>query len=228
MGEAQKFFKPVPHRFDKPATYNARPRQRNIHNPMNKLLIMAVCLLLAATGALAAPRALVRTGSQIGFTVKQMGVPVSGEFRRFEAEIDFDAAKPGKSSAGLKIEIGSLSTGMEDADAVAVDSDWLDKEHAPYATFRSSSIRALGGNRYEAKGALTIRNRARDIAVPFTVEDMPDGKSVITAAFVIKRADFGIGGGMWNEGGVVAEKVPVNVRLIVAQPAAPPAVKKNR
>lgn len=201
-----------------------RALPREVSEPMKKLLVWAACLLLASAGAVAAPRPLVRAGSHIGFTVKQMGVPVSGEFRRFEAEIDFDAASPGKSSASLKIEIGSLSTGMEDADAVAVDSDWLDKDHAPYATFRSSSIRALGGNKYEAKGTLTIRNRTRDIAVPFTVENRPDGKSVFTAAFVIKRAEFGIGGGMWNEGGVVAEEVPVSVKLLVAQPAA----KKNR
>lgn len=194
---------------------------------MKKLLVFAACLLLATTGVLAAPRPLVRTGSQVGFVVKQMGVPVSGEFQRFDAEIDLDATHPEKSSASLKIEIGSLTTGDEEADAVAVDSDWLDKAHAPYATFKSSSIRVLGNGRYEARGSLSIRNRAKDIVVPFAIQDRPDGKSVITGSFVIKRADFGIGGGMWNEGGVVAEEIPVNVRLIVAQPAAPPAGKKT-
>lgn len=194
---------------------------------MKKLLVLTACLLLAVTGALAAPRPLVRIGSQVGFVVKQMGVPVSGEFRRFEAAIDLDAAHPENSGASIKIEIGSLSTGNDEADEVAMDSDWLDKAHAPYATFKSSSIRPLGGGKYEAKGTLTIRNRTKDIAVPFAVQDQPDGKSVIAAAFVIKRSDFGIGGGMWNEGGVVAEEIPVNVRLIVAQPAAPPSTKKN-
>jgi polyisoprenoid-binding protein YceI len=194
---------------------------------MKKLLVFAACLILATTGAIAAPRPLVRTASQVGFVVKQMGVPVSGEFRRFNAEIDLDAAHPEKSSASLKIEIGSLTTGSEEADAVAMDTDWLDKAHAPYATFNSSSIRALGNGRYEAKGSLSIRNRAKDIVVPFSIQDQPEGKSVITASFIIKRTDFGIGGGMWNEGGVVAEEIPVNVRLIVAQPAAPPAGKNN-
>jgi polyisoprenoid-binding protein YceI len=194
---------------------------------MNKLLVWAACLLLAATGALAAPRPLAREGSQIGFTVKQMGVPVSGEFRRFDAAIDFDATSPEKSSASIRIEIGSLTTGDEEADEVAVNEDWLDKAHAPYATFRSSSIRTLGSGRYEARGTLNIRNRARDIVVPFAIQDRPDGKLVITATFIIKRAEFGIGGGMWNEGGVVAEEIPVNVRLVVAQPAAPPAGKQS-
>jgi polyisoprenoid-binding protein YceI len=228
-GKPKSFSSPsrAAHRFVEPGIYNAPPRKGKDPYFMNKLLAFAVCLLLAVTGALAAPRPLVRAGSHIGFSVKQMGVPVSGEFRRFDAAIDFDAANPGQSSASLKIEIGSLTTGIEDADAVAMDADWLDKEHAPHATFASSSIRALGGNRYEAKGTLTIRNRAREIAVPFAVEDRPDGKSVFTAALVIKRADFGIGGGMWNEGGLVAEEVPVSVRLLVAQPAAPPAAKSK-
>lgn len=195
---------------------------------MNKLFVLAACLLLAATGAFAAPRLLVREGSQIGFTVKQMGVPVSGQFQRFQAAVDLDSARPENSRASLKIEVGSLTTGNEEADAVAMDGDWLDKEHAPYATFNSASIRPLGGGRYEAKGTLSIRNRTHDIVVPLVTGDQPDGKTVITAAFVIKRSEFGIGGGIWNEGGVVAEEIPVNVRLIVAQPAAPPSAKKNR
>lgn len=198
-----------------------------VSGPMNKLFVLTACLLLAATGALAAPRPLVRAGSQIGFAVKQMGVPVLGEFQHFDAEIDLDAARLEKSSAGLKIKVGSLSTGNEEADAVAVNEDWLDAARAPYATFRSASIRALGSNKYEAKGTLSIRNRVRDIVVPFAIQNQTDGKALVTASFVIKRSEFGIGGGMWNEGGVVSEEIPVSVRLLVAQPAAPPAVKKT-
>jgi polyisoprenoid-binding protein YceI len=120
----------------------------------------------------------------------------------------------------MRIQVGSLTTGSEEADAIAVDPDWLDKTHAPYALFKSVSIRALGPGRYEAKGTLSIRNTERGIAIQFSTSEQAGGKTVITSDFVIKRSEFGIGGGVWNEGGVVAEEIPVKVRLTLAPIAA--------
>jgi len=48
---------------------------------------------------------------RIEFIVKELGVPVSGKFKRFEAAIDIDPVKPEKSSDAMRINIGSLSTG---------------------------------------------------------------------------------------------------------------------
>ncbi len=185
----------------------------------HKSIVLTAGLLLASANALAAPRTLLPQESHIEFTVKEMGVPVTGEFKRFDAAIDFDPAQPEKSSANLRIDVASLTTGNDEADAIAVDPDWLDKAHAPYATFKSISIRPLGGERYEAKGMLNIRNQERDIAVQFNRSEQTGGKDVITGDFVINRSEFGIGGGVWNEGGVVAEEVPVKVRLTLAPTA---------
>lgn len=183
---------------------------------MYKSILLATCLASLSFNAFATPRKLLPAESKIEFTVKEMGVPVSGEFKRFEASIDIDPEKAERASANISIDIGSLTTGNDEADAVAVDLDWLDKAHAPYATFKSASIRALGGNRYEAKGTLSIRNKPRNIVVQFSSLDQAGGKTVINSEFAIKRSEFGIGGGEWNEGGVVAEEIPVKVRLTLA------------
>jgi len=187
---------------------------------MYKSIVLATCLGFASLNVLATPRTLIPNESQIAFVVKEMGVPVSGEFKRFEAAIDIDPVKPEKSNANMHIEIASLSTGSDEADAIAVDSDWLDKVHAPHAIFKSASIRALGGGRYEAKGTLTIRNKERSLFIQFSSSDQAGGKTVITSDFIIKRSEFGIGGGVWNEGGVVAEEIPVKVKLTLATPVA--------
>ena len=55
--------------------------------------------LLAATLALAAlpvfaQQALVPAQSEIVFTSRQMGVPVDGRFRKFDAQVAFDPKKP--------------------------------------------------------------------------------------------------------------------------------------
>lgn len=51
--------------------------------------------MFAAVPALAA-QTLVPAQSKIGFAFKQMNVPVEGSFKRFDAKVDFDPAKPEK------------------------------------------------------------------------------------------------------------------------------------
>lgn len=186
---------------------------------MYKSTLAAAFLVLSSIAASAAPRTLVPQEGQIEFVVKEMGVPVSGIFKRFDAAVDIDPLKPQNSSVNMRIDIGSLSTGNDEADALAVGPDWLDKAHAPYATFKSASIRELGNGRYEATGTLNIHNKERGFVIPFSAADQAGGKTVVTSEFTIKRSDFAIGGGEWNEGGVVAPEVLVKVRFALA-PAA--------
>ncbi len=180
---------------------------------MLKSIFVYAGLAVASANVLATPRSLILEESEIRFLVKEMGVPVAGAFKRFDAAIDIDPANPERSSARMRIDIGSLSTGNDEADAVAVDSDWLDKADASYATFESTSIRALGGDDYEAKGTLSIRNRGRPITVRFKKVEESKGTALLTSEFTISRSEFGVGGGEWNQPGVVAEEVPVKVRL---------------
>src|SRR5450759_3582252 len=123
---------------------------------MYKSTLVATCLVISSITAFASPRTLIPEDGQIEFIVKEMGVPVSGKFKRFEAAIDIDPVKPEKSNANMRIDIGSLTTGNDEADALAVGPDWLDKARSPYATFKSVSIRELSKGRYEATGALNI------------------------------------------------------------------------
>ena len=108
-----------------------------------------------------------------------------------------------------------------EADAIATGPDWLDKDHARYATFHSAAIRPLGQGKFEAHGTLTMRNKTRDIIILFDSTDEPGGRTRITSTFDIQRSEFGVGGGVWNQGGGVAESIPVVVRLTLA-PAAKP------
>lgn len=180
--------------------------------------VLPLAALLLPASLLAAPRALVPERSEIAFSVKQMGVPVSGRFTRFEATVDLDLATPETGRATLAVDIASLSTGDEEADAVALDTPWLDRLGFPKATFQSSGVKALGTGRYEARGTLTIRGKARPITVPFSAQAQADGSLLVSGDFNLRRADFGIGGGEWNEGDLVAAEVPVRFKLWLAPP----------
>jgi len=181
------------------------------------LLVAALAAFFGGAGdAIAAPRVLLPNQSAILFTVKEMGVPVSGRFRRFEALVDIDDAKPERSKAELRIEIRSLTTGNDEADAIAIDANWLDAVHAPYAVYKSSTIRALSPGRYEAKGSLTIRNQTRELVMQFTSTKQASGNLDVSGEFIINRSDFGIGGGEWNQADIVAKEVAVKVHLVLA------------
>jgi polyisoprenoid-binding protein YceI len=156
--------------------------------------------------------------SEIGFTVSQMGVGVSGHFRKFDADIELDPAKPESGSAEIVVDIASISTGEPDADSEALAKPWLNVADFPQARFKSSSLRALGGERYEVKGVLSLKGKPRELTVPFTLKTQPDGTRVATGEFALRRTDFGIGGGEWNEGDLVANEVPVRFRLTLAAP----------
>lgn len=179
-------------------------------------LLTAALLSLAALSTQAAPRAVDTARSDISFSVKQMGVAVDGRFARFDAQVNFDPARPETSSAALTVDIASIDAGSEEADSTAAERAWLDKAGFPKATFKSTSVRAVGPGKYEAKGLLTIKGKPREITVPFTAADQASGSTLLSGKFSIRRTDFGIGGGEWNEGDLVANEVPVKFQLLLA------------
>ena len=85
----------------------------------------------------------------------------------------------------------------------------------PHATFTSSAIRSLGGGRYEAAGKLNIKGIVRDITAAFTIRE-DGGRRVFDAAFPLKRLDYRIGEGEWQDTKVLADETQVQVRLVTA------------
>lgn len=184
---------------------------------MNAVLKLSLsALLLASATAVAAPRPLLADKSRIDFSVKQMGVAVSGQFKRFDARIDLDPAQPERSSAEVTVDTASLTTGDADADQIAIDKPWLAAAQFPKAVFKSTAVKATAPDRYEVKGTLTLRGTSRPLTVPLRTQAQADGSTVISGEFSIRRADFNIGGGEWNEDDIVGAEVPVKFRLTLA------------
>lgn len=173
--------------------------------------LTVLCLLPLMSQA--AERPLIPAKSEIGFTVTQMGVGVSGHFREFSARIDLRPEKPESSQASVEVSIASIATGEADADAEAVAKPWLDAAGFPKATFKSTAVRGLNQGKYEATGLLSIKGKTREIKVPLTLENLPDGTALVAGQITLRRTDFGIGGGEWNKDDLVANEVPVRFRL---------------
>jgi hypothetical protein len=56
------------------------------------------------------------------------------------------------------------------------------------------------------------------VKAPFTFKKQADGSGVAAGELVIHRTDFGIGGGEWNQGDLVANDVTVRFRIALGAP----------
>lgn len=150
--------------------------------------------------------------SAISFEFRQMGVPVAGGFKRFTTQMSFDPAKPEAASARIEIDLASIDAGSVEADDESASKLWFNRSVYPKALFTSSQIRALGSNRYEMRGTLTLKGKSRDMIVPVTFSPGKNAAS-FDGAFILKRLEFGIGEGMWADVATVANEVQVKFRI---------------
>ena len=166
----------------------------------------------AAAAAAPATAKLVPAQSDIAFTFRQMGVPVDGHFKKFDAQVAFDPKNPAAGKVSLSIELGSATLGDAATDAELVKPEWFNVKKIPTATFQSTAIKALGGGKFEATGKLTIKGQVRDVVVPVALAQA-GGTTTATGAFAIKRLDFNIGEGEWKDTSMVANDVQVKFKL---------------
>ena len=181
-------------------------------------LFLAAAAFAALAPAVAEPATatrLVADKSQIAFVSKQMGVPVEGTFKKFDAQVAFDPRKPEGGAVALQIDTGSASLGVPMSDAELPKAPWFDTGHFPQASFQSSVIKALGEGRFEMTGKLTIKNISRQVTVPVTIAPS-GGYAVATGSFTIQRLDYKVGDGEWTDTSVVGNDVQVRFRFTLA------------
>ncbi len=191
---------------------------------MNRLPhLLAALALFVATTATHAQQRLLAAQSEIAFTSRQMGVPVTGQFRKFEADIAFDPRQPDAAHIALRIDLASVTLASSDAEAELAKPGWFDSRRTPIASFASSAVKSLGANRFEVAGKLTIKGVARDIVVPVTLAAVgaASAATAATGSFTLKRLAFGIGDGDWGDTSLVADEVQVRFRLLLTGVASP-------
>jgi polyisoprenoid-binding protein YceI len=150
--------------------------------------------------------------SILGFIGTQSGASFEGHFTKWQAQIDFDPAKPASGHALVTIDMSSATTGDSQKDQSLPQSDWFNVKSFPQATFEATNFRAKGGNAFEAAGTLTIRGIKKDVLLPFTFET--DGNSGHAKGKLdLLRTDFGVGQGDWASGDMVGLSVSVTVDI---------------
>lgn len=159
--------------------------------------------------------------SRLVATFRQMNVPIEGNFKRISGDVVFDAAHPQDARAVLEIDLASfdLGPGTEDYAQEVRHKDWFDTTRFPRATFTLSGARALGPDRFEARGKLVLKGRVVEL-VANIVRQVEPGAQKFEGQVPIRRLAFGIGEGEWRDPSVVADEVIVRFQLIVPNPGA--------
>lgn len=150
--------------------------------------------------------------SKVTFQYKQMGVAMDGRFKKFAAQLNFDPAKPAAAKADIEIDLASIDAGSSDADDEVVGKTWFNVKAFPKATFVAKQIKANGSNQFDVTGVLTIKGKSQDIKFPLKLAAQGNA-GVFTGGFVMRRADFAIGEGIWSKFDVVANDIQVNFQL---------------
>lgn len=187
----------------------------------------AACLLVAA------PTLAVESGagvwkmdlehSSIGFRIKHVSGFVTGFFRRFSGDVDFDPARPQNGQLYLLVDSASIETGIATRDDHLRGPDFLDAARFPRIIFSSKNVIREDGDAYVAVGDLTIRDVTTEVRVPLTLlgvrahpsQDRFPGVEVmgLQARLAINRLDFQVGSGAWADLGNVGETIELTVDM---------------
>jgi polyisoprenoid-binding protein YceI len=191
---------------------------------MRRLLLLMALLL--ASPAIAGPQdgwTIDPRASSLTFGASQVGSMINGRFLVWTGEIVLDPASLGTARIDIRIETPSVTTNNHDVDSLLKGPNFLDVQKFPQARFVSTAIVARGGDRYEARGKLTIRNATRDVVLPFTLAIADDPaqpgrvKGTARGRIGLKRLDFGVGQSEWAGTGQVADEVTVDLNVVAGR-----------
>jgi len=184
----------------------------DIRHSLAFALLAATLPVATALAQAPAPAKLVFAQSEVSFVTKQMGVPVDGRFKKFDAQISLDPKKPESGTVAFSIDTGSASLGVPESDAEMPKANWFNVAKFPQASFKSTAIKGLGNGKFEVAGKLDIKGNTREIVVPVQITQSGANSTAI-GSFLIKRLDFKIGEGEWADTTVVANDVTVKFKL---------------
>jgi polyisoprenoid-binding protein YceI len=177
--------------------------------------IPSLAAMLLASGGGASAQSVLIEKSEIRFCSKQKRSNVDGRFRKWKANVDFRPKQLAKSKAEFEIELASIDLGSEDLENEIKRPVWFDTEQFPIARFTSTAMKAVGADRYEISGQLSLKGITRGVVVPVALQKDLAGNSIAEGQFTLNRSDFQLGDGPWVGGDMVAGDVAVRIRMVL-------------
>jgi len=137
--------------------------------------------------------------SSVIFRIQHMNTSFFyGRFDHCEGRIALDAEKPEGSSVELAIQAESVDTNSAKRDDHVRSPDFLNASEFPEIGFKSESVKALGQDRFEVSGQLSLHGETKPLTVEVQQTGLgkaPRGDGRLAGyetSFTIKRSDFGM------------------------------------
>jgi polyisoprenoid-binding protein YceI len=166
-----------------------------------------------ATRAAAEAWAVDKAQSRIGFRATQEGTAFEGNFRNWNAAINFDPKHLATSKVVVNVATGSAFSGDADRDQTLPGDDWFAVKRFPTATFVSQKFVDQGGGKYQVIGDLSMKGVHRQVVLPFTLTVTGDVAHA-SGALTLDRTLFNVGAGKWKAPDEVGTKVTVVVTVV--------------
>lgn len=179
---------------------------------LTQLLVLA--LAFAGVAFASAQFTLQPRASKLTFVGTQAGAQFEAAFERFSADIRFDPQDLAGSRFDVKIDMASVNSRDSERDDTVKGDELFAVKKFPTAHYVTERFTSKGGSRYTGAGKLTLRNVTRDVPIEFTFEKR-DGSAWLKGSAQLKRLDFGVGQGDWQDTETVANEVQVNFVLLL-------------
>ena len=153
------------------------------------------------------------TESNLTFTATQNNAPVTGEFKKFTAEIFVDPNNYTTSRIRIVVDMNSLSASLADVTTTLAAPEWFNMTLFPTAEFKATEFEKTGPDSYKANGTLTIRDKTAPVTLVFTAKEMAKNKGLVEGSSTIKRSTFGVGQGEWASTEEIKDEVVVHFKI---------------
>ena len=151
----------------------------------------------------------VASESSVRFSLKNFGFKTGGSLNAPEGDIIFNPDDLTKSSFRVTLKAESIDTDNESRDAHLKEAAYFDVKNYPLIRFVSSSVTETGKKgSYQTLGILTVKNKSKEITMPFTVEKNGNGW-VFSGSFKMNRKDYDIGGSS-----TLSDEVTVDIKVV--------------
>jgi polyisoprenoid-binding protein YceI len=138
--------------------------------------------------------------SQVLVGVHHMSVAqLRAKFPKIAGTLEVDPSDPLRSTFELEVDARAVTTGQPAQEDFMRSEPWLDAEHHPTFTFRSTAIEPRGASSYLIRGDLTLKGTTRPIEIPVefhgVIADPWGLRAGFTSRFTVDRREFGLA---WN------------------------------
>lgn len=184
------------------------------------VLLMAAFITTTTVAQTASKWTLDKLHSNLRFTVSHMVVAeTEGSFRVFDGTVEHTKADWSDAKINFTADVNSINTDNEYRDKHLKGDDFFNAEKYPTMSFKSTSFKPLGNNKYELKGELTIRDVTKPVKFDVTFGGVSIGSKTDKAGFkattTINRFDYNLKWDKATETGglVVGKDVEISVRI---------------